>query len=229
MATISTDQREKLGTAFNNVIDMLRLEMRNVMFREHGDIWAEECRDALSDAQRSLWDISIKDGVSPEGCIDLGNVGTIAVKNKPALKVKLGRQTNSIITWFNELRDVRNDWAHNKPISEDSWRNAIETMLKVAKAFKSESLESDLRLLRGEGAPAPAGGGGAAVAEEVRYTGDLKPWFEVVTPHEDIRMGSLDESVFAANLNQVHFGQGREVYSNAELFFKKTFFVLTVD
>ena len=56
MAIISTDQREKLGTAFNNLIDLLRLEMRNVMFREHGDIWAEECRDALSDAQRSLWD-----------------------------------------------------------------------------------------------------------------------------------------------------------------------------
>ena len=54
--------------------------------------------------------------------------------------------------------------------------------------------------------------------------GNLKPWFEVVTPHEDIRMGSLDESVFAANLNQVHFGQGREVYSNATLFFQKTYF-----
>ena len=46
------------------------------------------------------------------------------------------------------------------------------------------------------------------------YTGSLPFWFDVVTPHEDIRTGSLDESVFAANLNQVHLGEGREVYSN---------------
>lgn len=224
MATISNDQREKLGTAFNNLIDMLRLEFRNVMFREHGNIWDEECRRSLNDTQQFIWDQSIKDGISPEGCIDLGNIGSIAIKNKPALKKKVGRQVNNLITWFNELREVRNDWAHNNPIDVDSWRNAIETMLKVAKAFKSEGIEADLRHLQG---PTPDPGNTdnpVPPKEEALYTGDLKPWFKVVTPHEDIRMGSLDESVFAANLNQVHLGQGREVYSNAELFFEKTFF-----
>ena len=29
---------------------------------------------------------------------------------------------------------------------------------------------------------------------------DLKPWYAVATPHEDIQKGRLSEAVFAANL-----------------------------
>lgn len=62
----------------------------------------------------------------------------------------------------------------------------------------------------------------------------LKPWYGVVTPHEDIRLGRLNESVFAANLWAVVqktdpglYGQtGPEVpdvYHDAEAFFTKTY------
>lgn len=230
MGHISDDQKEKLGTAFNNTIEVLRKDMRMAMFKEHGNLWDQECRDALSDAQRHTWDQQIAGGVSPEGCIDFGNIGTISVKNKPALKHKFGRQYNSAISWFNELNEVRRKWAHHHPIEEDDWTFSIGTMLKIAKALNSQALEEDLRLLQAPvSAPAdvasPAQASSPASAEMgPTYTGSLPFWFDVVTPHEDIRTGSLDESVFAANLNQVHLREGREVYSNAELFFKKTFF-----
>ena len=50
------------------------------------------------------------------------------------------------------------------------------------------------------------------------------PWFKNVKPHKDIRDGHLDESIFAANLSEVASGKGRDIYTNPEMFFQKTFF-----
>jgi len=50
------------------------------------------------------------------------------------------------------------------------------------------------------------------------------PWFKNVKPHKDIQDGHLDESIFAANLSEVASGKGREIYTNPEMFFQKTFF-----
>ena len=42
-------------------------------------------------------------------------------------------------------------------------------------------------------------------------------------PHFDIRVGKLDESIFAANLDDVMKGSATEEYNSAEAFFAKTF------
>lgn len=52
----------------------------------------------------------------------------------------------------------------------------------------------------------------------------LKPWLQIVQPHEDIRKGNFDESVFAADLGEVRQGRGAVDYRDANLFFKKTYF-----
>jgi hypothetical protein len=51
----------------------------------------------------------------------------------------------------------------------------------------------------------------------------LKPWYAVATPHEDIRKGQLEEAIFAANLWAVVQGNAREVYSDPEQFFRKSY------
>ncbi len=51
----------------------------------------------------------------------------------------------------------------------------------------------------------------------------IKPWYAIATPHEDIRKGRLDESVFAANIWAVVQGTAPEVYLDPEEFFRKTF------
>lgn len=55
--------------------------------------------------------------------------------------------------------------------------------------------------------------------------GNLKPWFAIARPHEDIRQGRLDEAVFAANLWAVAQGSetAPEVYTRPEIFFQKTY------
>lgn len=52
----------------------------------------------------------------------------------------------------------------------------------------------------------------------------LKPWLQLMQPHEDIRKGKFDASVFAADLGEVRQGRGALDYRDASLFFKKTFF-----
>lgn len=52
---------------------------------------------------------------------------------------------------------------------------------------------------------------------------NVKPWRSVVTPHEDIRQGRFDASVFAANLGHVMAGQGAVDYRDPTTFFSKTF------
>ncbi|RMG44917.1 MAG: ATP-binding protein, partial [Acidobacteria bacterium] len=52
---------------------------------------------------------------------------------------------------------------------------------------------------------------------------EFKPWFDVATPHEDIRQGRLSEAVFAADLWAVVQGTAPAVYLDPEAFFAKTY------
>jgi len=52
---------------------------------------------------------------------------------------------------------------------------------------------------------------------------DIKSWYSICTPHEDIRKGNLDESTFAIDLWGVVSKQAPQMYLDAEDFFKKTF------
>lgn len=51
----------------------------------------------------------------------------------------------------------------------------------------------------------------------------LPAWWQVVTPHEDIKKGALSESVFAADLGDVLIGSAPEEYKDPRLFFGKTY------
>lgn len=63
---------------------------------------------------------------------------------------------------------------------------------------------------------------------------NIKPWYDIVTPHEDIRQGRLSEAVFAANLWAVVQKSAPEMYGDPEIevadfyldpeaFFKKSY------
>lgn len=52
---------------------------------------------------------------------------------------------------------------------------------------------------------------------------ELKPWYAVSIPHDDIQKGRLSEAVFAANLWAVVQGTAPEVYTDTDAFFAKTY------
>ncbi len=51
----------------------------------------------------------------------------------------------------------------------------------------------------------------------------LKPWREIVTPHPDVASGRYQQAEFAADLGQVHRGEGTDEYKNPTEFFRRTF------
>jgi predicted AAA+ superfamily ATPase len=51
----------------------------------------------------------------------------------------------------------------------------------------------------------------------------LKPWREIVTPHNDVASGQYQQAEFAADLWQVHLGQGSDEYRNPAEFFRRTY------
>ena len=52
----------------------------------------------------------------------------------------------------------------------------------------------------------------------------MQPWWQAVTPHEDIREGRVNEGLFDAKLGQAARGEATDEYRDARLFFLKTYF-----
>lgn len=51
----------------------------------------------------------------------------------------------------------------------------------------------------------------------------LPSWWQVTTPHKDIREGKLSEAIFAADLGNVVYGKAPQEYQDAGIFFQKTY------
>ena len=52
----------------------------------------------------------------------------------------------------------------------------------------------------------------------------IKPWYQVVTPREDLREGKpLDASEFAVHLDHVREGRAPADYQNPKRFFERTY------
>ena len=58
---------------------------------------------------------------------------------------------------------------------------------------------------------------------EPAAAGSLKPWREVVAPHPDVASGGFQQAEFAADLWQVHLGEGSDEYRDPVEFFRRTF------
>jgi predicted AAA+ superfamily ATPase len=128
-----------------------------------------------------------------------------------------------------ELRGWRNKWAHQERYSSRDAERALDSaarLLMAISAPEAEEIEKimlELRRLtfeeqvRNEKKKV----GGALI--EGAAAGSLKPWREVVTPHADVASGRYQQAEFAADLWQVHIGQGSAEYKNPKEFFRRTY------
>jgi predicted AAA+ superfamily ATPase len=138
----------------------------------------------------------------------------------------LGRAERSLVQ---ELRDVRNKWAHQDPFSSDDADRALDSMARLltavsaAQADEVNKMKLELRRLtfdeqvRSEKRKA----GGSLI--EAAATGTLKPWREIVTPHADVASGRYQQAEFAADLWQVHLGEGSAEYREPREFYRRTY------
>jgi len=105
-----------------------------------------------------------------------------------------------------ELRDTRNKWAHNEAFNADDTYRALDSVERLLVAVGAREAgevgrsKTELRRLLHESetrkAVAAAPGTGGEVA-------GLRPWREVIIPHDDVAKGRYDLAEFAADLHQV--------------------------
>ena len=142
----------------------------------------------------------------------------------PAFATELTRTDRNLVF---ELRDVRNRWAHNDGFSlDDAYRalDSIERLLAAADASEAaEAGQGKVELMRQK---FEAQARRATPAPEVLLTepaAGLKPWREVMAPHDDVAQGGFTLAEFAADLYQVSVGDGRPEYTDPVEFFRRTF------
>ncbi len=138
----------------------------------------------------------------------------------------LGRAERSLVQ---ELRDWRTKWAHQEPFSSDDADRALDSIARLLTACSSSQADEvnkmklELRRLtydeqvRREKRKV----GGSLI--EATTSGSLRPWREVVTPHPDVASGRYQQAEFAADLWQVHLGEGTDEYRKPAEFFRRTF------
>jgi predicted AAA+ superfamily ATPase len=141
-------------------------------------------------------------------------------------RTTLGPAERSLLA---ELRDQRNKWAHQQAFSSDDAYRALDsagrllTAVSAPQATDIDTMKMELLHLRFDeqvrGEKRKAGGS----LIEAAATGAVKPWREVVTPHADVASGKYQQAEFAADLWQVHLGEGTDEYRNPAEFFRRTY------
>ena len=138
----------------------------------------------------------------------------------------LGNAERSLVS---ELRDWRNKWAHQESISSDDVYRALDSasrLLAAVSAPQSEELDKlkmELLRVRFDGQTRGERRKQVGAAIESGAAAGLKPWREVITPHADVASGRYQQAEFAADLWQVHLGEGTAEYRDPAEFFRRTY------
>jgi len=138
----------------------------------------------------------------------------------------LGRAERSLVQ---ELRDWRNKWAHQAPFSSDDADRALDSMSRLLAAVSAPQaddvgkMKMELRRLVFDEQARSEKRKTVGLAIESTASGTLKPWREVVTPHKDVASGRYQQAEFAADLWQVHLGEGTDEYRDPGEFFRRTY------
>jgi len=138
----------------------------------------------------------------------------------------LGHAERSLVS---ELRDLRNKWAHQETFASDDAYRALDsagrllTAISAPQANDIEKMKTELLRLRFDEQVRSEKRKSASTTIESEAATGLTPWREVVTPHKDVASGQYQQAEFAADLWQVHLGEGADEYRNPAEFFRRTF------
>jgi len=129
--------------------------------------------------------------------------------------------------YASELRDVRNRWAHNASFNDDDAYRALDTGERLLRligdagtADRVASIRQDLRRVTADKVDKKTL---KAAVDNPTATG-LRPWREVLQPHDDVATNNFAASEFAADLYKVSTGGEKDSgYSDPATFFQRTY------
>ena len=218
---MAVTNHERVGKA----LDLLKTGLAPFVERElkaqHAQRWFSEIKASMNDAQMSMlgkansprWDAAIL-------------LAVMASQWNTVFRKTLGHAERALVS---ELRDVRNRWAHQNPFSGDDTDRALDSVARLLTAISAPQadevgkMKMELRRVIFEEQVRSEKRKTAGTAIESAAAANLKPWREVVTPHKDVASGRYQQAEFAADLWQVHLGEGTDEYRNPVEFFRRTY------
>ena len=136
----------------------------------------------------------------------------------------LGRTGESFAS---ELREVRNDWAHNSPFSDDDAYRALDTGERLLRLVGAAQAADEVRGIRQNLRRVTADKDDKRVLKAAVSNPEavgLQPWREVLQPHDDVATGNFHASEFAADLYKVATGgEADSGYADPLEFFNRTY------
>src|SRR5664280_1027560 len=138
----------------------------------------------------------------------------------------LGQSERTLVS---ELRDARNRWAHQENFSSDDAYRVLDstsrllTAVSASEADEVEKMKMELLRLRFDEQVRSEKRRSAGTAIESQAASALPAWRDVVTPHKDVASGKYQQAEFAADLWQVHLGEGTDEYRDPAEFFRRTY------
>ncbi|MGK2954705.1 MAG: DUF499 domain-containing protein [Solirubrobacterales bacterium] len=141
-------------------------------------------------------------------------------------KRQLPRSTRNLLF---TLRDKRNEWAHNRSIQPHDAQFTLSGILTLLEAVDAREVdrvrisldELNRSLFAREKEKVEIDGATSNVVAAPKA--GLKPWRDVIRPHDDVSTGTFSVAEFAADLELVRRGEGTPEYVNPALFFDRTY------
>ena len=216
---MAVNNRDRISKAFDLLSEGLQDVVDEVMTKAYGSsqwptIWAEE------DARR--WGGAPKILAKHDVQVQLRAI----TERGPEFRDMLSRAQQSFAS---ELRETRNQWAHNAPFSSDDTDRALDTIVRLLQAVGSADSAADVRKMRSDLRRTVYEDQTRQQVKKARKVslkpgGGLKPWREVIHPHDDVARGEFTASEFAADLHLVHTGQATSPeYGDPGEFFTRTY------
>ena len=216
---------ENIYQALGTFLDAMRPFLVSVLTNHFpGEPWEGVFFSRLSATKQEQWNQQARQGVEPILRIDYHNLTFMASKFRDELGEELGNDRGKTYTFENvmgELKEARNKCQHFTPLTEDEQERAFSNMKTIANMLGMADLRKEIDRLQKKNTISPVAVAPIPVTTvtstpaNINILDDGSPlpsWFRNCLPHYDIRSGVLDESVFAANLNEVALGTGPEVY-----------------
>ena len=217
---MAASNHERIGT----VLDLLKQGLTPIVERELKAAYKNDWQEMAKQDIRSDRDLKVTKGQIQWDAHLLLSVMWNHWNN--VYKNTLGNAERSLVS---ELKEARNQWAHQKSFSTDDAYRVIDSAARLLTAISAkeaqdvEQMKQELLRIRFDEQARRQTKSAAVAPTAGQPMAGLKPWREVVMPHPDVASGRYQQAEFAADLAQVFRGQGADEYRDPEEFFRRTF------
>ncbi|KAA8822005.1 Swt1 family HEPN domain-containing protein [Bifidobacterium vespertilionis] len=206
---MAINNRDRVGKAFDFLSEGLVDPVDEVMTKVYGTL---DWPDAWALAEQQKYGSPLRKMSKTDVQVQLHAI------------TEYGRNFNDILSraqqsYASELRETRNQWAHLEPFTSDEAIRALSTIELLLNAVNAPDSAADVRKLRDTLQRTVYEDHTRKVSQRkilsVDATQGMKPWREVIAPHEDVASGRFTASEFAANLYDVAVSKTACVPGNA--------------